>query len=235
MDLAKVHGAILREHDEPRDGSEPIPLWLMTLFLALAFWAGGYLFFYSGGFHGDVFNERQVTWGYLPATPGKAKDPLALGKRVFVANCASCHLVTGLGQPGIYPPLAGSEYVNGPANRLAAILLNGVTGPIKVSGVIYNNTMPTWKGLLNDEQIAAVLTYVRQEWGNQGGPVHPEGIAAKRAAYATRTTPMTEAELLAIPPEELPGPSAPPPAAPGAATAISSNAPSAKVAPAPKR
>ena len=95
--------------------------------------------------------------------------------------------------------------------------------------------MPAWKGLLKDEQIAAVLTYVRQEWGNQGGPVHPEGIAAKRAAYATRTTPMTEAELLAIPPEELPGPSAPPPAAPGAATAISSDVPSAKVAPAPKR
>lgn len=235
MDLARVHGAILREHDEPRDGQEPIPLWLMTLFLALAFWAGGYLFFYSGGFRGDVFNERQVAWGYLPIVSGKAKDPVALGKRVFVANCASCHQVTGLGQPGVYPPLAGSEYVNGPANRLAAILLNGITGPIKVSGVVYNNTMPTWKGLLKDEQIAVVLTYVRQEWGNKGGPVHPEGIAAKRAAFVTRAIPMTEAELLAMPPEELPGPSVPPPAtnAPSASkpAAISTNAPAPAVTP----
>ncbi|MCC7518477.1 MAG: cytochrome c [Verrucomicrobiae bacterium] len=215
MDVAKVHGALLREKQEPCDGMAPIPLWLMTAILALAFWSGGYLFFYSGGFRGDVFNESQIAWGYAPTAPGKAKDPLAIGKRVYVANCASCHQVTGLGQPGTYPPLADSDYVNGPSSRLAAIVLNGITGPIKVHGVVYNNNMPAWKGLLKDDQIAAVLTYIRQEWGNKAGAVAPEGIAAKRAAWATRSTPLTEPEILAIPPEELPGTSSAAPSSDG--------------------
>ncbi len=205
MDVAKVHGALLREHTEPRDGAAPVPLWLLTFFLALAFWAGGYLFFYSGGFRGDVFNENQIAWGYTPPSAGKAKDPITLGKRLYVANCASCHQVTGLGQPGVYPPLDGSHFVNGPSSRLVAIVLNGVTGPLKVDNTVFNNNMPAWKGLLKDEQIAQILTYVRQEWSNRSAPISPESVAAQRAKWTTRADPLTEPEILAIPPEELPG------------------------------
>ncbi len=238
MDLARVHGAILREKDEPKDGHEPIPIWLMMFFLALAFWSGGYLCFYSGGFRGDVFSETMVTWGIPPAGKIAQADPVALGKRLFIANCAACHQPTGLGQPGTYPPLAGSEWVVGPPNRLAAIVINGLQGPVTVKGATFNNIMPTWGPQLKDAQIAAILSYVRQEWGNKAPPIHPEGIAAARAQHAKRTTPITMAELQAMPPSDLPGPPAttPVPVAPPAAAPVKTIPPAAPSAPSvPKR
>ncbi len=217
MDVAQVHGAILREKEEPKDGHEPIPLWLMTFFLIVAFWSGGYLCFYSGGFRGDVFSETQVVWGVLPPSASAKVDPIAQGRKLFIGNCAACHQVTGLGQPGVYPPLAGSEWVLGAPNRLVTIVLNGLQGPVHVKGLVFNGAMPTWAPVLKDAQLAAILTYVRQEWGNKAGPIAVEGVAALRAQQVSRAgKPMIEAELQALKPAELPSPAgiAPTPPAP---------------------
>ena len=83
LNVRDVHGAILREKDDPRDGYEPIPLWLVSAFMALVFWAGAYLSFYSGGFQADVFDPVQVSWAGGGAAVKGPPDPMV------VANVSS--------------------------------------------------------------------------------------------------------------------------------------------------
>jgi mono/diheme cytochrome c family protein len=126
-----------------------------------------------------------------------------IGKRLYTANCAQCHQATGLGQVGVYPPLAGSEWVVESKNRLISILHKGIAGPIHVKGVLYNNNMPAWGDgapvPLKDDQISAILTYIRSEWGNNAGPITPEEVATKRKELVGMTNPWNEAGLLTLP------------------------------------
>ena len=187
----------------PAERHSPIPGWLIGLGVVLSFWAGGYLFFYSGGFRGDVFDPGQITWGPVSSGPVAPPDPKVIGKRLYVANCAQCHQTSGLGQAGVYPPLAGSEWVTGSKNRLISILHKGIAGPITVNGNLYNNNMPAWGDgapvPLKDEQIAAILTYIRSEWGNAADAIQVVDVSAKRKEIASRTSPWSEKELLALP------------------------------------
>ncbi|MFN2509522.1 MAG: cytochrome c, partial [Chthoniobacterales bacterium] len=129
------------------------------------------------------------------------------GKKVYSANCATCHQANGLGVAGQYPPLAGSEWVMGSTKRLGMIVLKGLEGPVTVKGAQYGSAvMQPWDKTLTDAKIADVLTYIRQEWGNTGGPVAPEGIAALRKEIAGRATSFHEADLKAVPDDaNLPG------------------------------
>ncbi|GAB4245122.1 MAG: hypothetical protein OHK005_10320 [Candidatus Methylacidiphilales bacterium] len=207
MDLQQVHESILREKQEPQEGMEPVPFWLTLSLFVFVFICGGYLMAYSGGFEPNVFSETQVTWGPVTGAGPQEIDVVALGRRLYTANCASCHQATGLGVPGQYPPLAGSEWVLSQQgwgeNHLVKILLLGLQGPIQVKGNTYNGNMPNLN--LKDDQIAYILTYIRQEWGNAAGPITPEGVAAMRAELSGRTQPWTEPELRAIPAASLPG------------------------------
>jgi len=117
------------------------------------------------------------------------------GKVVFSTTCAACHQATGEGVEGTYPPLAGSEIVNGDENKVIRIVLHGLTGPVEVAGETYSGMMPPWGGVLKDPELAAVLTYVRSAWGNKAAPITVSKVAAIRAATASRTTPWTAAEL----------------------------------------
>ena len=128
--------------------------------------------------------------GNGPAAPA---DAAALGQRVYANNCRTCHQATGLGVPGAYPTLAGTEWVNGDKGRLVRLTLSGLRGPITVDGKPYNNVM-TAHAFLSDDQLAAVLTYVRSNFGNAAGPVTPAEVAAVRAANE-RDEPWTAAEL----------------------------------------
>ena len=132
------------------------------------------------------------------ATVAAAKEQLPDGKQVFSTTCAACHQATGEGVPGVYPPLAGSEWVTGDEAKLVRILLHGVTGPIEVAGETFNSMMPPWGATLKDADIAAVLTYVRGTWGNKGAPITAAKVASIRAATTSRTTPWTAAELAAV-------------------------------------
>lgn len=123
-------------------------------------------------------------------------EQLEEGKKVYM-TCMPCHQPTGLGLPPVFPPLAKTEYVNGSPERLAAMILKGNAGPMTVDGKQYNNIMPGQEATLNDNQIAAVMTYVRQSFGNNASPVTPDLVAAARKKFAGRTTPWTEAELKA--------------------------------------
>jgi len=128
------------------------------------------------------------------ATTAAAQAPD--GKIVFSTTCAACHQATGEGVEGTYPPLAGSEWVNGDDAKVVRIVLHGLTGPVEVAGETYAGMMPPWGGILKDEDIAAVLTYVRSTWGNKAAPITPARVAAIRAATTTRAKPWTTAELV---------------------------------------
>lgn len=203
VNVKEIHAPILREKDEPRDGYEPVPLWLVTLFMAIVFWGGAYLAWFSGGFDATVFNPTQVSWsGAGVAAAAAPPDPKVIGKRLFTANCVACHQSTGLGVPGQFPPLAGSEWVVSAEwhgdNHLIKTVLHGLQGPVQVAGNTYSGVMPPW-AQLKDEQIAAILTYIRSEWGNDAPPITPDQVARVRAEHPDRTEPWTQRELQAIP------------------------------------
>lgn len=204
FNVREVHGTIMREQMEPCDSYAPIPLWVVILFGCMLSWAGAYLTYYSGGFESTVFNRYQR--GPVSAAPKGPPDPMVLGKRVFTANCAACHQPTGLGVPGAFPPLAGSEWVESADwhgdNHLVRVVLHGLQGPVEVKGATFNGVMPPWQQL-KDEEIAAVLTYVRNEWGNSAPPITPEQVAKIRAETAGHPQPFTEADLKGIPAEKF--------------------------------
>ncbi|MFM7052314.1 MAG: c-type cytochrome [Planctomycetota bacterium] len=115
------------------------------------------------------------------------------GKRLY-SNCMSCHQANGRGLPPVYPPLRGSEIVHGDPAVLVKILMYGLEGRIKVDGQEYNQVMPA-APLRTDEEIAAVLTYVRGAWGNAGAPVDAAFVAKVREDTKGRTRGFTAKEL----------------------------------------
>jgi nitrite reductase (NO-forming) len=126
-----------------------------------------------------------------------APDQVAAGKMVYMTVCFACHQPTGLGLPPVFPPLTKSEYVNGSAERFAAMILKGNAGPMTIDGKPYNNIMPGQELMLTDEKVAAVMTYVRSTFGNNAPAVPATVVTAARAKFAERKTPWTEAELKA--------------------------------------
>ncbi len=199
--LQAAHEKLLGRQPDERAHYRLLPLGLLFLFSGLIFWAGTYLNRYSGHFDPEIFNENAK-----PALGGPviAKvDPLVVGKANFTLVCATCHQPTGLGQPGVYPPLAGSEWVLGPEDRIIRIVLYGLKGPIHVKGTDFNAAaMPVFrKGTgynWTDEKIADVITYVRQEWGNNAPPVTPEKVAEIHSQVGDRPE-WTADELVKIP------------------------------------
>lgn len=123
----------------------------------------------------------------------------ARGEQVFLTNCMACHGVDGKGLPMLGPPLVGSEWTTGSTSRLAAILLQGMMGPIQVDGKQYvpAAAMPGLKHNedIRDEQLADVATFVRFAWGNKKGAVQPKHFANIRTLLKDRDTAFSAAEL----------------------------------------
>jgi mono/diheme cytochrome c family protein len=235
-DVQQTHAAIQREKTEPRAGLEPLSIWLIAVYGLAIFWGGAYLGRYAGNFSGNGLDPlggapraaKVASTGAGGAAQTAELTPAERGKKIYSANCATCHQMTGLGVAGQYPPLAGSEYVNGGTRRLAMIVLKGLEGPVTVKGAQYGAAvMQPWEKTLTDAKIADVLTFIRQEWGNTGGPVSPEGIAALRKELAGRANSFHEADLKAVPEDaNLPGGEAG--AAPGGAPPAPGASPAAQ-------
>jgi mono/diheme cytochrome c family protein len=119
------------------------------------------------------------------------------GKMVYEATCLACHQPHGFGQEGLAPPLVGSEWIAATPERLIRIVLNGLRGPIHVKKQTFELDMPSL-GVLEDEQIANVLTYVRKEWGHSFSSVDPGSVKQIRDATAQREDAWTEEELKKI-------------------------------------
>ncbi len=203
----------------PNPGKGPIPVWLVWLIGLGIFWAGAYLFSFSGGFKSEVF-DFEPKFGVEGGAKGPP-DPKVVGKALFSANCITCHQATGLGVPGQYPPLAGSEVELGDAtNHLIAIVLKGLQGPVVVAGKPFNNAMQAWEAQYTDQQLASILTYVRSDWGNNAAPITADMVKEIRAEFKDRKDQWTWPEIEKMPPKNMTG-GAPAPAGqpkPGAPT-----------------
>jgi mono/diheme cytochrome c family protein len=132
-------------------------------------------------------------------------NPFDVGKKLFNnAACNTCHQPTGVGLPGAIPPLVGSEWVLGSEERIIRIALYGLQGPIKVKGTDFNSAMPAFGRVAGsgfnwtDDKIAAVLTYVRAEWGNKAGPISTEKVTEIRSKEGDHKA-WTTAELEKVP------------------------------------
>jgi mono/diheme cytochrome c family protein len=218
-DVQQVHAAIQREKREPRVGLEPLSIWLIAVYGLAVFFGGAYLGRYSGTFSGDGLDPLG---GPPPTKKGAGPQgeqqqaeltPRDRGKKIFAANCQTCHQANGLGVPGQYPPLAGSEFTTGGSRRPAMIVLKGLQGPVTVKGQKFGSAvMQPWDKTLTDQRIADVLTYERSEWGNNASPVTAEQIAALRKELANHPDSFTEPDVLAVPADaELTGGEAAPP------------------------
>jgi mono/diheme cytochrome c family protein len=119
---------------------------------------------------------------------------IARGKQVYNI-CKVCHQVNGLGLFPTYPPLANTSYVTGDATVLIKIMLHGLDGPITVDGKNYDASMPPIT-VKNDQDIAAVVSYIRQAWGNEADVVYPSEVTALRKQYEGRKSMWRAEELL---------------------------------------
>lgn len=120
-----------------------------------------------------------------PAAQTAAAGP-ADGAQVYT-RCVTCHQANGEGTPGVYPPLAGSEYVNAANGAVPIrIVINGLQGPITVKGQQFNSLMPAYgTGIeMSNEEVAAVVSYIRTNFGNSAGPVTVDDVAKEKAAPA---------------------------------------------------
>ena len=133
-----------------------------------------------------------------PAAAGafvKASDEqMKRGAAVYARTCIACHQPTGKGLPPVFPSISETPIVVGNPELPIKFILQGLMGPITVGGMTYNSMMPPVPAV-NDQDIADVLTYVRQSFGNKGNPVTADQVKAVRAATAGRTAPWTTAEL----------------------------------------
>lgn len=201
--IQKVHAELLTNKTEPAEGFKLMPLFLLGFVSTMIFVTSIYVVHYRAGFSPMVYDER-----FDPKTAaGSASKELtpeqviAAGKKSYQQVCATCHQVNGQGVAGVYPPLAGSEWVFGSEERLVRILLHGLNGPMEVEGKTYNGAMPAFGKVTgggynwNEEKISQVLTYIRQEWGNNGEPIAKAKVAEVLAKEAARSKPWTAPEL----------------------------------------
>ncbi|MDY0749051.1 c-type cytochrome [Paucibacter sp. R3-3] len=175
-----------RENPEPVEQSNPVPWWVLALVVLMMSIGIVYIV--------DADIETPARWGdgrqqselSGPKKSGAAKVD---GGALFASLCVACHQASGQGLPGVFPPLAGSEWVKGKDSTVAAIVLHGITGSITVKGTVYNGSMPTFKDQLSDAQIAAVLSHIRSQWGNDAPPVTEQTVGQARETNKARTTP----------------------------------------------
>jgi mono/diheme cytochrome c family protein len=181
---------------------------------------GGFDFEKSNPFAGKPVDVRPIEHGAEVQL-----DPFQLamkkGSSIY-NNCQGCHQATGLGQPGLIPPLAGSEWVLGGTERIARIAMHGLMGPVSVKSANFNGVMQPPP--MSDTEISAVLTYVRNSWGNQAPMVTKEMIAKVREVDGTHPGPWQAADLEKFKDKNCPGVI---PAGPGA-NAAPAAAPAAK-------
>jgi len=177
-----------------------VPMWIFMLALALLFLGGVYFDHHSGWFDAQVYRpyaSADELDAYQPKSGAAAL--LAQGKRSYDSVCGACHGPDGMGKPNQAPPLAGSEWVNTKGiSGLTHVPLVGLNGSLTVEGKDWNLNMAPMGAGLSDADLAAVLTYIRESWGNKAGPVTADDVKSVRAAIGARPQPLTAEQLKAL-------------------------------------
>lgn len=197
MKPAEIHPQQQRENPEPQEGSNPMP-WFVIVLTALLLGFGVLYIARSAIVNVPAMGDGRSTaelQGAAPVAVGAAVD----GGAVYASRCVACHQASGAGLPGVFPPLAGSEWVAGKETTLIALVLHGATGSLTVKGSTYNGAMPAFGAQLQDAELAAVLTHVRSQWGNSAAPVTADTVATVRKETAARTEPFKgDVELMPL-------------------------------------
>lgn len=164
---------------EPYETMRPIPLGVLMIAVALALWGGVLLF----------DNSEAVAIGQAERAEMLADQPVrsdADGATLFAARCATCHQPNGSGVSGAVPPLAASPFLAGRPEVPIAILLRGIDGPLRVGDTVYDGHMPSFASVLSDEEIARLVSHVRERFAALPEPVAPELVASLRSELAGR-------------------------------------------------
>ncbi|MGO1247418.1 MAG: c-type cytochrome [Oceanisphaera sp.] len=187
------HRAQRREAPEPEEGSRGVPKLVIAWIVLLLIWGVGYYIWQIGKpmLGGD---SRSVPEQVVASTEGG--DNAIDGGAIYNAQCSACHQATGQGIAGAFPPLADSEWLLADPNIAVSIVHDGLQGPIEVHGGTYAGVMPPFGGNLSNAEIAAVLTHVRSEWGNDASAVDLDVVDAHEDKYGQRG-PWTAEELTA--------------------------------------
>ncbi len=192
---------------EPTALRRALPVWLFPVLLVVTFWGMVYFDSHGGWFDPQVYapyvdHKHLEVW-----QPVASADPEAIGKVIyFKPTCVTCHQADGNGTPGQFPPLTSSEWLKEKEpGRVIRVVLNGLNGPLDLNGKSFNGSMVPWKDTLNDEEIAAVLTYVRgKAFGNNAPAVEPKRVKAVRdkLTAAGQTQPFTPDQLKQVSPAD---------------------------------
>jgi mono/diheme cytochrome c family protein len=204
------------EKDNLRDEAEPtvghgsiyLPMWIVGVLGLLVYWAFNYIDARGGHYNELVYAPYTSTNQLASFLPKDETMRLVKRGEIVYGNvCAACHQPNGAGNASQAPPLADSEWVlaEGP-NRLIRIPAAGVSGPIKAAGKEFNGSMPALgaPGLMTDEDLAAVLTYIRRAWGHKASPVTVEQVQKVRADIQKNHPDMYTVEELLQLPEQIP-------------------------------
>ena len=177
----------LREKVDPNESNRPLPWFLVMSLGAMAMWGAFYIASTPSG-ENSAYGDQRTVSDLRPVVAVAGAAPAVDGKQLYGAKCAACHQGSGLGVAGVFPPLAASEWVIGDEKILTNILLHGVNGEMIVKGNKYNGAMPAWN-TLSDDELAAVLTYIRTDWGNTAPPLKAETIKSQRELTKDRKEP----------------------------------------------
>ncbi|MDG1325842.1 MAG: cytochrome c [Opitutales bacterium] len=180
-DMVEVHTKLNKDKHPPTQGFLIAPLVFVFVFGCLIFVCSIQLAHSTNGF--DVHPPTEVV-----ELTDEEREQLRLerkfnsGKKLFTANCASCHQASGLGLGDIYPPLAGSEWVSANPELIIKVITKGLIGEIQVKGKTYSPAggMAAVTNLKSDSDIADVTTYVRKAWGNDATEVTEDIVAQVR-------------------------------------------------------
>jgi mono/diheme cytochrome c family protein len=194
------------DSDDSNRKGPAVPIWLILFMFMLLYWGAVYFDARGGWFSPQVYAPYHTVEEIQALQPSSGgSDAYELGRAVYNRpTCVACHQTSGQGTPGQFPPLAGSEWVNeAEPGRVIRMVLNGLQGPMTVKGQAYNNAMVPWN-TLSDEEIAGVITYIRQnkEWGNNASAVTAEQVKVVRDKLKGRSTPFTAEELMKVSPAE---------------------------------
>jgi mono/diheme cytochrome c family protein len=203
VEQAKAPSVVVREAGgEPAMRRNPVPVLLIALLGALVYWGNMHIVEHGGELDARV-QGPYVNWKQIEALKPQDESArlVAQGARIYGQYCSSCHMPDGNGNASSgFPPLVGSEWVLAKdPSRIIRIVFNGLGGPITVKGKEFGQAqMLPWRDSLKDEEVAAVLTFVRNSWGNKAPAVDPALVKKIRAETSDKGGPWTAEDLLKV-------------------------------------
>jgi len=178
-----------------------VPMWLIVVTFVSLFLGAWYFDSRGGWFDPKVYGPYVSVSDldrFQPQVGGEIWP--TRGRFLFEQNCGTCHNIDGMGKPGQAPPFAGSEWVLAAgANRLIRIPQVGLSGPLEVKGQQWNLSMAAMGAPYSDEDLAAILSYIRNSWGNKATVVTAEQVKKVRADIGNRSQPYSMDELKKLP------------------------------------